>query len=62
MLTSLFEPESDSPDEARLRILKPLRTAEVKLARKKSAIDPKEGLDPTESEDENSREDTGTQG
>lgn len=51
-LLALLELDSDISDETRIRILQPLRTAEAKFAKKRSAIDPTAGLDPTASESE----------
>jgi hypothetical protein len=49
-LCAVLELESGFPEEDRVRILQPLRTAEAKLAKKRVALDPTEGLDPTETE------------
>lgn len=49
-LCALLALGSGFPEEDRIRILQPLRTAEAKFAKKRSAVDPTEGLDPTESE------------
>jgi hypothetical protein len=47
-LCALLDLDSEIPEDTRIRLLQPLRTAEAKFARKKSqAVDPTEGLDPT---------------
>ena len=63
-LRALLELESDIPEDVRVRILQPLRTAEAKLARKRAAVDPTDGLDPTEMSDDETSEEaaSGTEG
>ncbi len=49
-LAALLDLDSNIPQEARLRILAPLRAAEEKIARKRIQSDPTESLDPTKKE------------